>query len=107
MSVAPPAAKGRIPITIVTGFVGSGKTTLVLNLVPQLRAENPGYRIALIKNEIGDVNVDTQLAAAAEMTGSKELLGDCICCTNVGTCTMGGFSKLRTPMTPPHTPRSV
>ncbi|KAK4546199.1 hypothetical protein LTR36_002336 [Oleoguttula mirabilis] len=74
----------RIPLTIITGFAGSGKTTLILNLLPQLRAENPGYKLALIKNEIGDLNVDTQLAAAAEMTGSKELLGDCICCTNIG-----------------------
>lgn len=74
----------RVPITIVTGFAGSGKTTLILNLVPQLRQENPGYKLALIKNEIGDLTVDSQLAAAAEMTGSKELLGDCICCTNVG-----------------------
>ena len=78
-------AGGRhIPVTIITGFAGAGKTTLILNLLPQLRAENPGYRIALIKNEIGDLNVDTQLASAAEMTGSKELLGDCICCTNIG-----------------------
>ncbi|KAI7239495.1 cobW-domain-containing protein [Hortaea werneckii] len=79
-----PPADRRIPITVITGFAGSGKTTLILNLVPQLRAENPGYKLALIKNEIGDVNVDSQLAAAAEMTGSRELLGDCICCTNVG-----------------------
>ncbi|KAI6911112.1 cobW-domain-containing protein [Hortaea werneckii] len=77
-------ADRRIPITVITGFAGSGKTTLILNLVPQLRAENPGYKLALIKNEIGDLNVDSQLAAAAEMTGSRELLGDCICCTNVG-----------------------
>ena len=74
----------RIPITIITGFAGSGKTTLILNLLPQLRQDNPGYKLALIKNEIGDLNVDTQLAAAAEMTGSRELLGDCICCTNIG-----------------------
>ncbi|QIW96662.1 hypothetical protein AMS68_002180 [Peltaster fructicola] len=80
----PAALSPRIPITIITGFVGSGKTTLILNLLPQLRAENPGYKLALIKNEIGDLNVDTQLAEAAEMTGSRELLGDCICCTNVG-----------------------
>ncbi|EME39494.1 hypothetical protein DOTSEDRAFT_56857 [Dothistroma septosporum NZE10] len=78
------AAQSRIPITIITGFAGSGKTTLILNLIPQLRAQNHGYNLALIKNEIGDVAVDTQLAAAAELTGSKELLGDCICCTNVG-----------------------
>lgn len=74
----------RLPITIVTGFAGSGKTTLILKLLPQLRADHPGYKLALIKNEIGDLNVDTQLAAAAEMTGFRELLGDCICCTNVG-----------------------
>ncbi|KAF2766001.1 cobW-domain-containing protein [Teratosphaeria nubilosa] len=84
MAVDDAAGRRRIPITIITGFAGSGKTTLILNLVPQLRADNPGYRLALIKNEIGDLNVDSQLAAAAEMTGSKELLGDCICCTNVG-----------------------
>lgn len=76
--------KGRIPITIITGFAGSGKTTLILNLIPQLRSHNPGYRIALVKNEVGDVAVDSQLATAAEMTGTQELLGDCICCTNVG-----------------------
>lgn len=80
----PIPGQGRIPITIITGFAGSGKTTLILNLIPQLRSENPGYRVALIKNEVGDVAVDTQLAAAAEMTGTQELLGDCICCTNVG-----------------------
>lgn len=74
----------KIPITIITGFVGSGKTTLILNLLPQLRAENPDYKLALIKNEIGDLNVDSQLANAAEMTGVSELLGACICCTNVG-----------------------
>jgi G3E family GTPase len=78
------AATRRIPITIITGFAGSGKTTIILNMIPQLRAENPGYKLAMIKNEIGDLNVDTQLAAAAEMAGSQELLGDCICCTNVG-----------------------
>ncbi|KAH0291477.1 cobW-domain-containing protein [Aureobasidium namibiae CBS 147.97] len=77
-------ATPKIPITVITGFVGSGKTTMILNLLPQLRAENPSYKLALIKNEIGDLNVDSQLASAAEMTGVSELLGACICCTNVG-----------------------
>ncbi|TKA69162.1 hypothetical protein B0A55_08962 [Friedmanniomyces simplex] len=84
MTPKTPTDAHRIPLTIITGFAGAGKTTLILNLLPQLRTQNPGYKLALIKNEIGDVNVDTQLAAAAEMTGSRELLGDCICCTNVG-----------------------
>lgn len=83
-----PATKGGvapIPITIVTGFLGSGKTTLILNLVPQLRRANPAYRLALLKNEFGDVAVDSQLAASGAVSGVQELLGGCICCNLVGS----------------------
>ncbi|KAI0969779.1 CobW/HypB/UreG, nucleotide-binding domain-containing protein [Xylaria arbuscula] len=73
-----------IPITIVTGFLGSGKTTLLLNLVPQLRAANPSYRLALVKNEFGDVAIDSQLAASSAVSGVQELLNGCICCNLVG-----------------------
>jgi G3E family GTPase len=73
-----------IPITIVTGFLGSGKTTLLLNLVPQLRAANPSYRLALLKNEFGDVAIDSQLAASSAVSGVQEMLNGCICCNLVG-----------------------
>ncbi|CAJ2508064.1 Uu.00g092500.m01.CDS01 [Anthostomella pinea] len=73
-----------IPITIITGFLGSGKTTLLLNLVPQLRLANPDYRLALLKNEFGDVAVDSQLAASSAVSGVQELLNGCICCNLVG-----------------------
>jgi G3E family GTPase len=73
------------PITIVTGFLGSGKTTLILNLLPQLRAASPSYRVALIKNEFGDVAVDSQLAGASAVADVRELLGGCICCNLVGS----------------------
>ena len=73
-----------IPITIITGFLGSGKTTLILNLVPQLRAANPSYRLALLKNEFGDVAIDSQLASASAVSGVRELLNGCICCNLVG-----------------------
>lgn len=82
--MAEPSTPSKTPITIFTGFAGSGKTTLLLNTLPQLRRTNPDYKLALIKNEIGDLAVDTALASAAELSGSRELLGDCICCTNVG-----------------------
>ncbi|ENH68524.1 Putative GTP-binding protein YjiA [Fusarium oxysporum f. sp. cubense race 1] len=68
-----------IPITIVTGFLGSGKTTLILNLIPQLRAQNPDYKLALLKNEFGDLAVDSQLAANSAISGVQELLNGCIC----------------------------
>lgn len=73
-----------IPITIITGFLGSGKTTLLLNLLPQLRAINPTYKLALLKNEFGDVAIDSQLAASSSISGVRELLNGCICCNLVG-----------------------
>ncbi|KAK1770463.1 CobW/HypB/UreG, nucleotide-binding domain-containing protein [Phialemonium atrogriseum] len=73
-----------IPITIVTGFLGSGKTTLILGLIPQLRAADPSYRLALLKNEFGDLAVDSQLAGSEAISGVQEMLGGCICCNLVG-----------------------
>ncbi|KAJ1328995.1 CobW/HypB/UreG nucleotide-binding domain-containing protein [Microdochium nivale] len=73
-----------IPITVVTGFLGSGKTTLLLNLLPQLRKASPGYKLALLKNEFGDVAVDSQLASSSAISGVQEMLNGCICCNQVG-----------------------
>ncbi|KAL1868140.1 hypothetical protein VTK73DRAFT_3831 [Phialemonium thermophilum] len=73
-----------IPVTIITGFLGSGKTTLILNLVPQLQAVNPRYKLALLKNEFGDLAVDSQLASSGAIAGVQEMLNGCICCNLVG-----------------------
>ncbi|KAK4155461.1 CobW/HypB/UreG, nucleotide-binding domain-containing protein [Chaetomidium leptoderma] len=73
-----------IPITIITGFLGAGKTTLILNLLPQLRALNPSYKLALLKNEFGDLAIDSQLATSSAIAGVTELLNGCICCNLVG-----------------------
>jgi G3E family GTPase len=70
-----------VPVTIVTGFLGSGKTTLLLNLLPQLP---PTYKLALLKNEFGDVAIDSQLASSSSISGVQELLNGCICCNLVG-----------------------
>ncbi|KAK7215193.1 hypothetical protein V2G26_003196 [Clonostachys chloroleuca] len=73
-----------IPITIITGFLGSGKTTLILNLIPQLREQNPSYKLALLKNEFGDLAIDSQLASSSAISGVQEMLNGCICCNLVG-----------------------
>lgn len=75
-NIAPPT-----PVTIITGFLGSGKTTLILNLIPQLPST---YRVALLKNEFGDVAIDSQLASSRSISGVQELLNGCICCNLVG-----------------------
>jgi G3E family GTPase len=88
-----------IPITIITGFLGSGKTTLLLNLLPQLRAQNPAYKLALLKNEFGDVAIDSQLASSSSISGVRELLNGCICCNLVGQLDTA-LEELRNTITP-------
>jgi cobalamin biosynthesis protein CobW len=76
------AGLGRIPATIVTGFLGAGKTTLIRHLL-----QNPGGRkIALIVNEFGDVGFDGQVLADCSSEACSpdeiiELANGCICCT--------------------------
>ena len=72
----------KIPATVITGFLGAGKTTLVRNLL----ATANGKRIALIINEFGDLGVDGDvLAGCGDETCTEddivELTNGCICCT--------------------------
>ncbi|KAL4787376.1 CobW/HypB/UreG, nucleotide-binding domain-containing protein [Aspergillus varians] len=85
-----------IPITILTGFLGSGKTTLLLNLLPQLPKS---YKLALLKNEFGDVAIDSQLASTSAISGVRELLNGCICCNLVGQLS-DALQQLRDEVTP-------
>ncbi|MGH8310358.1 MAG: CobW family GTP-binding protein, partial [Steroidobacteraceae bacterium] len=68
-------ATGRIPVTVLTGFLGSGKTTLVNRIL----SERHGKRIAVIENEFGEVGVDHQLVIGAEEE-IFETGNGCICC---------------------------
>lgn len=72
----------KIPATVVTGFLGAGKTTLIRHLLQNAG----GRRIALIVNEFGDVGIDgeTLKACASEACREEdivELANGCICCT--------------------------
>ena len=72
----------KIPATVITGFLGSGKTTLIRNLL----ANAGGRRIALIINEFGDLGVDGEVlkscgADACSEDDIVELTNGCICCT--------------------------
>lgn len=71
----------KIPITIVTGFLGVGKTTLVHNMLKNAN----GKRIAVLVNEFGEVDVDGQLIVSSECGDDGcnliQLPNGCICCT--------------------------
>jgi len=72
-------AKGTMPVTIITGFLGSGKTTFLNYILTQ----NHGKRIAVIENEFGEVGIDDALVKD-KFTGEEEIFqmnNGCICCT--------------------------
>ena len=76
------ASLEKLPVTIITGFLGSGKTTLISNLM-----RNPGgRRLAVIVNEFGDVGVDGEILKGCAIPDCPaenivELANGCICCT--------------------------
>lgn len=70
----------KIPITIVTGFLGVGKTTLVHNMIKNAN----GKRIAVLVNEFGEIDVDGELIKGGcddDECNLVELPNGCICCT--------------------------
>ena len=72
----------KIPATIVTGFLGAGKTTMIRHVL----ANAGGRRIALMINEFGDVGVDGEILKSCGVESCPEediveLANGCICCT--------------------------
>src|SRR3954454_8844298 len=72
----------RVPCTIVTGFLGAGKTTLIRHVL----ANAQGRRLAVIVNEFGDVGIDGEILkgcgdAACPEENIVELANGCLCCT--------------------------
>lgn len=76
----------KIPVTVITGFLGAGKTTLVRNLLQN----NQGRRIAVIVNEFGEIGIDGELLRDCQVCDEEEtapsnnileLANGCLCCT--------------------------
>ena len=64
-----------IPVTIITGFLGAGKTSLLNEII----AQHPDQSFAIIENEFGEIGIDQELVIGAE-DGIFEMSNGCICC---------------------------
>ena len=72
----------RIPITLLTGYLGAGKTTLMNHIL----SNQQGYKVAVIVNDIGEVNIDSDLIQKGGVVQEEDaslvpLSNGCICCT--------------------------
>ena len=79
--VTPPSIPDRIPVNIITGFLGSGKTSAVLNLLKQKPRDE---HWAILVNEFGEIGVDRSLMQGHEVKHDRvailEVPGGCMCC---------------------------
>ena len=70
-------SQGLIPATILTGFLGAGKTTLLKRVL----SETHGRKIAVIENEFGEENIDSEILIADTTEQILQLSNGCVCCT--------------------------
>ena len=70
-------SQGLIPATILTGFLGSGKTTLLKRVL----TETHGQKIAVIENEFGEENIDSEILVSDTNEQIIQMNNGCVCCT--------------------------
>lgn len=91
------ASNGKIPVTVLTGYLGAGKTTLLNRIL----TEDHGKRYAVIVNEFGEIGIDNDLVVGAD-EDVFEMNNGCVCCTVRGDLirVVAGLMKRQRPGKP-------
>lgn len=87
--------KSRVPVTLIGGFLGAGKTTLVNHLV-----SNANQRYGVIVNEFGEVGIDGALIENLDTDGIAELSNGCLCCVAKDDLLSAMFKMVSRPQPP-------
>ena len=90
-------ASDRLPITLVAGYLGAGKTTLINRIL----SENTDRKLAVMVNDFGAINIDARLIRARG-DGVMQLANGCICCSIQSDLKAQLRELLRTPELPEH-----
>ena len=69
--------KNKIPVTIICGFLGAGKTTMVQHIL----GNRSGLKVGVVVNDVAEVNVDSQVLSVQDADGIVGLQNGCACCS--------------------------
>ena len=95
LSDAAPEGRPPIPVTVIGGYLGTGKTTIVNQLL-----RSADRRLAVVVNDFGELGIDADLLAATGRDGIVDLPNGCICCT-LGADFREGMERLASRPDPP------